>query len=236
MFRNKSKGGAEAAERQGGVNATHTGNPAFDTADFNDDGSGNLRVDYVLPSESLDINDSGVFWPESINPQFHLVGDFPFPSSDHRLVYADVRKSNDMETNNQDRKNVKGVKFLGEVTFPTGLEVDGTEFGGISGLAYDAQKGVYYGLSDDRSQRNPARFYNLSIDLSDGSLNDGDITFDGVTTLLDEDGNPFPEASLDPEGIALSKNGNLFISSEGDANQLINPFVNEFSLQGQQLS
>ncbi|MDJ0771946.1 MAG: phytase, partial [Mastigocoleus sp. MO_167.B18] len=204
-------------------------------------GSGNLLVDYVLPSESLDINDSGVFWPESNDPQFDLVGDFPFPSSDHRLVYADVRTSNDMQTNNQttnnqDRKNVKGVKFLGEVTFPTGLEVDGTEFGGISGLAYDADKGVYYGLSDDRSQRNPARFYNLSIDLSDGSLNDGDITFDGVTTLLDEDGNPFAEASLDPEGIALSKNGNLFISSEGDANQLINPFVNEFSLQGKQLS
>ena len=147
-----------------------------------------------------------------------------------------TNQSQDMQTNNQDRKHVKGVKFLGEVTFPTGLEVDGTEFGGISGLAYDADKGVYYGLSDDRSQRNPARFYNLSIDLSDGSLNDGDITFDGVTTLLDEDGNPFPEASLDPEGIALSKNGNLFISSEGDASQLINPFVNEFSLQGQQLS
>ena len=235
-FTPSSKGGVEAAERQGGVNATHTGNPAFDTADFNDDGSGNLRVDYVLPSDNLNINESGVFWPDSNNPLFDLVGDFPFPSSDHRLVYADIDKNSDIQMNNQNRKTVTGVKFLGEVSFPTGLQVDGTEVGGISGLAYDADKGVYYGLSDDRSQRNPARFYNLSIDLSDGSLNDGDITFDGVTTLLDEDGNPFAEASLDPEGIALSKNGNLFISSEGDANQLINPFVNKFSLQGQQLS
>ena len=232
----KSEGGVDAAERQGGVNATHTGDPAFDTADFNDDGSGNLRVDYVLPSDNLNINESGVFWPTSDDPQFDLVEGVPVPSSDHRLVYADLRKSNNMEINNQNRKNVKGVKFLGEVNFPTGLQVDGTEVGGISGLAYDADKGVYYGLSDDRSQTNPARFYNLSIDLSNGSLNDGDITFDGVTTLLDEDGSPFPEASLDPEGIALSKNGTLFISSEGDANKLINPFVNEFSLQGQQLS
>lgn len=231
-----SEGGVEAAERQAGVNVTHTGNPAFDTADFNDNGSGNLRVDYVLPSENPDTNGTGVFWPESDDPQFDLVGDFPFPSSDHRLVYADVERNNDMQINNQNRKTVTGVKLLGEVTFPTGLQVDGTEVGGISGLAYDAQKGVYYGLSDDRSQTNPARFYNLSIDLSDGSLNDGDITFDGVTTLFDPDGNPFSESSLDPEGIALTKNGTLFISSEGDANQLIDPFVNEFSLQGQQLS
>ena len=34
-----SEGEVEATERQSGVNATHTGNPAFDTADFNDDGS-----------------------------------------------------------------------------------------------------------------------------------------------------------------------------------------------------
>ncbi|MEL6164697.1 MAG: esterase-like activity of phytase family protein, partial [Cyanobacteria bacterium J06628_3] len=97
-------------------------------------------------------------------------------------------------------------------------------------------KGIYYGLSDDRSQINPARFYDISIDLSDGSLDEGDITFDKVTTLLDDDGNAFGESSLDPEGIALTKNNTLFISSEGDGNQLINPFVNEFSINGQEIS
>ncbi|MEO0684396.1 MAG: esterase-like activity of phytase family protein, partial [Cyanobacteria bacterium J06649_11] len=131
-----------------------------------------------------------------------------------------------------DRKTVGNLKFLGQVNFPTGLQVEETEVGGISGLAYDADKGIYYGLSDDRSQFNPARFYNISIDLSDGALNDGDVTFDEVTTLLDQDGNPFPEFSLDPEGIVLTKNNTLFISSEGDANRLINPFVNEFTLDG----
>ena len=127
-------------------------------------------------------------------------------------------------------------EFLGEVTFPTGLQLEETEVGGISGLAYDASKGIYYGLSDDRSQRNPARFYDISIDLSDGSLDDGDISFDSITTLLNEDGNAFPQSSLDPEGIVLSKNNTLFISSEGDANNLINPFVNEFSINGQQIA
>jgi 3-phytase/alkaline phosphatase D len=225
-----SEGGIDAANRQGEANENHTGNPAFDTADFADAFTGNLRADYVLPSNNLDIASAGVFWPESDDPQFGLVGDFPFPSSDHRLVYADVQHIN------VDRKTVSGVNFLGEVTFPTGLQVDGTEVGGISGLAYDASKGIYYGLSDDRSQINPARFYDISIDLSDGSLDDGDITFDSVTTLLDRDGNAFPESSLDPEGIALTKNNTIFISSEGDANQLINPFVNEFSINGQEIA
>jgi len=85
-----STGGVDAAIRQGGVNATQTGNPAFDTADFNDNGAGNLRVDYALPSTNLEIKDASVFWPASNEPLFNLVGDFPFPSSDHRLVSLDV--------------------------------------------------------------------------------------------------------------------------------------------------
>ncbi len=85
-----SNGGVDAAIGQGGVNATQTGNPAFDTADFNDNGAGNLRVDYALPSTNLEIKDASVFWPASNEPLFNLVGDFPFPSSDHRLVSVDV--------------------------------------------------------------------------------------------------------------------------------------------------
>ncbi|MEO1433697.1 MAG: esterase-like activity of phytase family protein, partial [Cyanobacteria bacterium J06633_8] len=228
-----SQGGIDAANRQGLNNLTQTGNPGFDTADFAEEnfgGPGNLRADYVLPSNNLDIKEAGVFWPESDEAEFGLVGDFPFPSSDHRLVYADV------ENTNVDRKTVGNLEFLGEVNFPTGLQLEETEVGGISGLAYDAEKGIYYGLSDDRSQINPARFYDISINLEDGSLDDGDISFDKVTTLLDDDGNPFGESSLDPEGIVLTKNNTLFISSEGDANQLINPFVNEFSINGQEIS
>lgn len=136
----------------------------------------------------------------------------------------------------QDRQTVTNLEFLGEATFPTGFIFGGTQVGGLSGLTYDATEGLYYAISDDRSQMNPARFYTLQIDLSDGRLEDGDITFTGVTTLLDASGNPFPEASLDPEGIALSPNGTLYIASEGDADRLINPFIHEFSLSGQQLA
>lgn len=86
-----SAGGAEAAERQGGANLTHSGDPALDTADFADSAPGNLRVDYVLPSWDLRITGSGVFWPPSDDPLSRLTGTFPFPSSDHRMVHVDVR-------------------------------------------------------------------------------------------------------------------------------------------------
>jgi hypothetical protein len=130
---------------------------------------------------------------------------------------------------------IRGVDFLGQSILPTGTTFQGTEVGGLSGITYDPSKNVYYSISDDRSQINPARFYTLQIDLSKGSLKQGGVTPVGITTLLTENGQPFAPLSLDAEGIALTSKGTVFISSEGDANQLINPFVNEFSLAGQQL-
>ena len=53
---------------------------------------GNLRADYVLPSRDLKIEDSAVFWPVQADPLFRLTGVFPFPSSDHRLVWVDVSR------------------------------------------------------------------------------------------------------------------------------------------------
>lgn len=87
-----SAGAAEASLLQGGVNLDH-GSPADqDTADFAEP-PGNLRADYVLPSRKLRIADSGVFWPEQAEPLSALTGVFPFPSSDHRLVWVDVDRT-----------------------------------------------------------------------------------------------------------------------------------------------
>lgn len=92
-----SAGAAEASALQGGANLTHRGDPRFDTADFADSAPGNLRVDYVLPSKALRIRDAGVFWPVRSDPLSRLTGVFDpslpggFPTSDHRLVWVDVR-------------------------------------------------------------------------------------------------------------------------------------------------
>jgi len=230
-----SLGGPDAAERQGSNNLTQLSDPAYDTADFGEaefGGPGNLRVDYVLPSTNLEITEAGVFWPTADGENFDLVGDFPFPSSDHRLVFADVNPISGGAS--QNRVSVRELELLGEVSFATGTELESTEIGGLSGIAYDRTQGVYYSLADDRSSE--ARFYTLTIDLNDGSLDDGDIVFQSVTQLLDESGEPFAEGVLDPEGIALTGIGTLYIASEGDTNQLIDPFVRQFSITGQQIS
>jgi hypothetical protein len=87
----ESAGAVEASLLQGGANTTHRSDPRFDTADFSDTSPGNLRADYVLPDAGLRIWDSAVFWPVRADPLSRLTGVFPFPSSDHRAVWVDVR-------------------------------------------------------------------------------------------------------------------------------------------------
>jgi hypothetical protein len=94
----ESAGAVEAATLQGGANATHRSDPRFDTADFADGAPGNLHADYVLPRKTLQIVDSGVFWPVRSDPLSRLTGVFDFawiavggfPTSDHRSVWVDV--------------------------------------------------------------------------------------------------------------------------------------------------
>ncbi len=86
-----SAGAVEATQRDKGINLTHQGPAEQDTADFADNAPGNLRADYVLPSERLAIRDTGVYWLPSTDPLFaRLIGVFPFPVTDHRLVWLDV--------------------------------------------------------------------------------------------------------------------------------------------------
>lgn len=104
-----SEGGTAAAtypSNNGSANQSHTGDPSQDTADFSDAAPGNLRVDYVLPSANLDVEDAGIFWPvdpdtgtaNNTGDQFDLVGTFGnpglyggLPSSDHKAVWVDVQ-------------------------------------------------------------------------------------------------------------------------------------------------
>jgi hypothetical protein len=126
---------------------------------------------------------------------------------------------------------VTSVEALGLVTFPTGYQFAGTEVGGLSGVTYDANRGVYYVLSDDRGE---PHYYTVDIDLSDGSLDTGDVSFLEVTYLRDQTNLPFEPGFADPESIELLHPGQLFISSEGDADASppIDPFVERFNPTG----
>jgi len=125
---------------------------------------------------------------------------------------------------------ISSIDFIGEATLPKGLSFQKTELGGLSGITYDAKNDLYYVISDDRGQKAPARFYTLKIDLSKGSLESGGVVPVGVTMLLNKDGQNFFTRTTDTEGIALTNKDTAFISSEGDVDKNINPFIKEFSL------
>ncbi|WP_413201070.1 esterase-like activity of phytase family protein [Nostoc piscinale] len=125
---------------------------------------------------------------------------------------------------------ISSVDFIGEATLPKNLSFQKTEVGGLSGITYDAKNDLYYAISDDRGQKAPTRFYTFKIDLSKGLLENDDVVPVGVTMLLNQDGKNFIPGTTDTEGIALTNQDTVFISSEGDREKSINPFIQEFSL------
>ena len=105
---------------------------------------------------------------------------------------------------------VVDVEFLGEVVVPTGTDFGNTEIGGLSSITFDTARDVYYVLSDDQGNRptgDPVRYYTVAIDLSDGTLDDGDVEFIDVTELFEIETTPFPPGGLDPEGFTLGRKG-----------------------------
>jgi 3-phytase len=131
---------------------------------------------------------------------------------------------------------VAGYESIGTTSIPTGTQFEGTEIGGLSSITYDPKRDVYYAISDDQGTIDPVRYYTLSIDISDGQLDPGDITFLEVTTILDASGAPYAPGSLDPEGLVLAHGGQLYFSSEGFATRTppVDPFINRMNLNGRQ--
>jgi hypothetical protein len=127
------------------------------------------------------------------------------------------------------------LQFLGQAIVPTGTIFEGTVVGGLSSITYDPDRGVFYCLSDDQSQLSPARFYTLRVNLPDGHLDNGDVQFLDVTTLLAPNGQPYPPAppaTFDPEGLTLAKSGELIVTSEGIAANGIAPWVRRYGRDG----
>lgn len=122
------------------------------------------------------------------------------------------------------------IDFLSEYLLPK-QTFQNTPVGGLSGITYDRQRGLLYAISDDRSNLAPARFYTLSLDLDRSTPNAPKIqavTVQAVTPLRDETGAPYAKNQIDPEGIALTPQDTLLITSEGDAKQEIPPAIQEF--------
>ncbi len=126
------------------------------------------------------------------------------------------------------------LEFLGEYRIPNNFKMDGVPVGGLSGLTYDRQQGVFYAVSDDRSNKGPARFYTLKVNL-DKKSQLKDVKVLKSTSLKGADGKTYPSGTIDPEAIALSPRSTVFIASEGDRGMGVPPMIGEFDLASGQL-
>ena len=92
--------------------------------------------------------------------------------------------------------SINSVKYLGGYEVPYNMQFKGTTVGGLSGIDYDSYSNVYYLISDDRSNENPARFYTANISISQKGIDS--VQFVNVTALLQKDGSVFPSSKKDP--------------------------------------
>ena len=132
-----------------------------------------------------------------------------------------------------------GLRLIGQSTLAHKQQFKGTTVGGLSGLDYDREKGIYYAISDDRSDLESARFYTLKLDITASSVAPAQIL--SVTTLQRPDGSAYPskraakagDEVCDPESIRLRvATQTRYWMSEGDAKLNLPPFIREMHLDG----
>ena len=118
-------------------------------------------------------------------------------------------------------ENIGAVKLLGEYDIPYNMEYKNTTVGGLSGIDYDAAHNVYYFISDDRSDINPARFYKAKIFITGKGIDS--VHFIDVENMRQTDNSVYPNKKQDrlhtpdPETIRYNPMSDQLVwSSEGE--------------------
>ncbi len=130
------------------------------------------------------------------------------------------------------------LDYIGQQVIPHGWAYKDTVVGGLSSLDYIPETGRYVAISDDRSENNPARFYELKLDFEASGFKGWHLS--DMHFIKRPDGSMFPKpeffgrkASVDPEALRLSPAGNsYFWTSEGHARKGVNPFIREMTRSG----
>lgn len=139
---------------------------------------------------------------------------------------------------------VSSMRLIGEQRLPWRVQFQGTMVGGLSGIDYDAARGDWVMVSDDRSEHNPGRYYRARLSYDDKSFKSVELT--SVVTLLQPDGKAYPSrenfkrhggvvpdfesARVDP------RDGSIWYTSEGDVPAGLPPFVRHAKADGTFLS
>jgi hypothetical protein len=139
--------------------------------------------------------------------------------------------------------SVSSLKYLNTFVLPHNLQFKKTTVGGLSSIDYDPKSNTYYMVCDDRSHRNPARFYKAKIELTATGITEVKLT--GTYPLRQPDGSFYPEIAVkgsktsDPEAMRYNPlNKTLVWTSEGERivtsrdTILINPAINIIAKNG----
>lgn len=133
----------------------------------------------------------------------------------------------------------QSLTYLGQQIVPTTASFRGVPLGGLSSIDYVPTTGRYLAICDDRSDRGPARFYELTLDLSkfrrSADPGEAGVGWVDMTTLLDTDGQPFGRNQVDPESLRLDSKRNLvYWANEGQRTSggMQNPTMRRMHLNG----
>ena len=136
--------------------------------------------------------------------------------------------------------SIASLRLIGTARLPEGVKVDGTPVGGLSGLDYDAANDCWLAISDDRSDRAPARFYTLRLDYDGAQVGTFEVT--AVTRLRQADGGLYPDRAhvdaqggevADPEALRIDpRDGRVWYTSEGDDVRRTAPWVRRADRSG----
>ncbi|CAN5865536.1 hypothetical protein BH18ACI5_BH18ACI5_00980 [soil metagenome] len=120
---------------------------------------------------------------------------------------------------------VQPLHLVSEYVVPQGPESSALRFGGISGLASLNDGRDLLGITDDREN---SRVYRFEVVAEPPQLR----IVPTATIRLEASGSA--PASLDPEGIAVTSDGHILISSEGIGNEepRLPPAILEYSATG----
>lgn len=128
------------------------------------------------------------------------------------------------------------LRFIGEVDIPNLTVVGGTLVGGLSGIDYDPLRDAWIIISDDRSDLNPARFYDSSLTYDGSEFSEGVLL--AAHPLLQQTGASYPGqlqggAIPDPESIRVDPHdGSLWWTSEGNQELGLDPLLTHANPRG----
>ena len=112
------------------------------------------------------------------------------------LVLFQVAYCDTLKHSTQPTANISSLKFLGEYDIPYNLKYNNTVVGGLSSIDYDAKLNRYFMISDDRSDKNPARFYTAAISFSEKGIDTVQIL--SINNMLQSNGTVYPNNKQDP--------------------------------------